>query len=78
MEIENDNHGALAIARSTKSVRRTRHIELTKFYIQEMVKAGVFWPVYVKTTDLVADMLTKGLNRIKFEGFRDKILTRLH
>ena len=78
MPIENDNQGALAIARSSKSVRRTRHIELNKFYVQDMVRVGVFWPVYVQTSDLSADMLTKGLPRVKFQKFRDEILYKFN
>ena len=42
-------------------------------YIKDMVQRGVVKLQYVATDELIADVLTKPLVRVKFEYFREKL-----
>ncbi len=58
--------------------QRTKHIQVKYHYVRELVRARIIEIDYKKTHEQVADILTKGLAKTKFEGFRaDLGLTRL-
>lgn len=40
---------------------RTKHIEFDGHFISEKIVAGMLAPIYVKTTDQLADLFTKTL-----------------
>jgi hypothetical protein len=52
---------------------RSKHIEIRYHYIRDMVQRGALKLQYISTDELVADVLTKPLSRVKFEYFRDKL-----
>jgi len=49
---------------------RTKHIEVHYHYIREKVLEEEIEMVPTKTEEQIADILTKGLHKIKFEKFR--------
>ena len=74
MEIEpktvklfNDNQGAIKMAYSSASVKRIKHIKLRYFHIRECLENEEFELHYTPTEENLADGLSKGLRRIKFE-----------
>ena len=74
MVVLEDNQAAIAIASGPVSSTRTRHMLIRAHYIRDLVAKGYVKVVYCPTVDMVADIFTKPLDRIKFERFRDMLL----
>ena len=66
-----DNQGAMCLARNPKDHSRTKHIDVKYHYIREAVEKEVIRVSYLPTAEMVADALTKGLAKPKFEKFRE-------
>lgn len=52
---------------------RTKHIEVHYHYIREKVLEGEIIMVPTKTEEQTADIVTKSLNKAKFEKFRETL-----
>ena len=52
---------------------KSKHIEIKYHYIRDMVQRGAVKLQYVATEELISDVLTKPLARVKFEYFREKL-----
>ena len=52
---------------------KLKHIEIKYHYIRDVVQRGVVKLLYVATEEQIADVLTKPLDRVKFEYFREKL-----
>ena len=74
MNLYNDNQAALSIAGDLSSVNRTKHIELKYFYIQDLVEKKKIKINFLRTENMIADLLTKALDKNKFQRFRNMIL----
>ena len=51
---------------------KSKHIKIKYHYIMDMVQRGAVKLLYVVTEEHIADVLTKPLDRLKFEYFREK------
>ena len=71
-----DNQGAIALAKSESHNRRTRHINVRYHYIRQCVEQGIIAPQFTPTTEMLADGLTKALDRQKFATFVSPIGVR--
>jgi len=67
--IRGDNTGALILAKHPSAHSRTKLIGVHYHYTRERVAEGVLELRWVKTDDMVADVFTKGLGRVKHELF---------
>ena len=65
-----DNTAAKALANNSAVNRRNKHIDVRFHYTRQVVQEGSLKPEYCSTEDMVADMLTKPLGRIKLQKFR--------
>ena len=65
-----DNQGAIALTKNPKTHSRTKHIDIKYHYIREAVDKKDIELVYCPTDKMVADILTKGLPRPKFDELR--------
>ena len=65
-----DNQGAMALSKNPKNHSRTKHIDVKYHYVRESVDNGTIAVEYCPTAEMVADTLTKGLAKPKFEKFR--------
>ena len=52
---------------------KSKHIKIKYHYIRDMVQRGVVKLQYVVTEEQIADVLTKPLEKVKFEYFREKL-----
>lgn len=52
---------------------RTKHVKLDPYYIKEKVESAIMNLIYTPIHLHVADILTKALSRIKFEGLKSKL-----
>jgi len=65
-----DNQGTIALAKNPKSHSRTKHIDIKYHYVREAVEEKNIKLVYCSTEGMIADILTKGLPKPKFEQLR--------
>ena len=65
-----DSDSGIKLAQNESINNRNKHIDITYHFIREVVSRGEIALKYVPTSEMVADMLTKPLGRIKFEKFR--------
>ena len=65
--IYEDNEAAEALACNEIMTKRSRFIDARFHYVREMVAEGEISVQRCATTDMVADLFTKGLPRVTFE-----------
>ena len=65
-----DNQSAIKLIKSGQMNRRSKHIDVRYYFISEVFDQGLFRLEYCPTNEQVADILTKPLQKQKFEGFR--------
>jgi hypothetical protein len=63
MTILTDSQGAMALAKNPEHHQRSKHIDIRYHFIREQVAQGAIDLVYIPTTDMAADQLTKPLSR---------------
>jgi hypothetical protein len=69
-----DNLGVVSIANSGTDYKgRMRHLDVSHFYIQELVRNGEILVVHVPSEEQVADILTKPLQKLHFLELREKL-----
>lgn len=66
-----DNQGAIVWGR--EGIRHAKHVEIRRNYVLELIRDNVVQMKYCDTAHMAADVLTKGLQRIKFERNRKMI-----
>jgi hypothetical protein len=69
--IHEDNNGAIELSKNAKFHNRTKHIDIAYHFTRERVASNELSVTHCSTEEMVADIMTKGLGRIKFEKFRD-------
>ena len=62
-----DSQSAIKLAKNPTFHARSKHIDVRYHYIREVLKDDMFELIYVPTENQIADMMTKGLPRIKHE-----------
>jgi hypothetical protein len=68
-----DNLSSIRLAENPVFHARTKHIEVHYHYIREKVIEGDIIMVPTKIEEQTADILTKSLNKAKFEKFRESL-----
>lgn len=68
-----DNQSCIKMLESEKFNQRTKHIETKYHFICDLKKDRTIEVEYCPTEDMIADMLTKPLNKIKLQKFRESI-----
>lgn len=65
VKLYSDNQGAQKIARNPVYHSRTKHIDVRHHFIRELVEENKIHLEYLRTEEMVADILTKALNKGK-------------
>ena len=68
-----DNQGGIFLAINPAHDRRVKHVDIRYHFIREYVEGKRVTIVYISTNDMIADILTKPLGRVKFEYFRERL-----
>lgn len=61
-----DNQGCISIAKNPENNRRVKHIDVKYRFISECIKDKILKIEYIDSKSQMADILTKGLNRVQF------------
>lgn len=72
--IHEDNNGCIDLAKNPVHHSRTKHIDVQHHFIREKVASGEIQITRVSTSDQIADLFTKALDREKFTTLCSKIL----
>ncbi|GAX78795.1 hypothetical protein CEUSTIGMA_g6232.t1, partial [Chlamydomonas eustigma] len=70
VDIRGDNQSTLAVISNPISSDKTKHIDTIHHFTRERVEMGEVKFSYCSTEEMVADILTKALERNKLEKFR--------
>ena len=68
-----DNQGAIALTKNPHLHERSKHIDICYHFIRDLVEQGKLEVTYVPSADMVADGMTKPLQRVAFEKFRNQL-----
>ena len=66
-----DNQGAIEIAKNPKFHNRTKHVDIAFHFIRERIASSEIQVVYCPKRDMLADIMTKGLSKERFEKLRN-------
>jgi len=62
-----DNQGAIKLSKNPQHHNRTKHIDVRYHFIRKCNQDGLIELAYIPTTEMVADILTKALPRVKHD-----------
>ena len=65
-----DNQSTIKISTNNIFSNRTKHIDVRFHFIRELISNNQIKLIYCSTNDMIADALTKSLQKIKFNHFR--------
>jgi hypothetical protein len=73
VELKVDNKSAIALAKNPVFHERSKHIDIRYHFIRDCLEEGSISTSFIKTSDQLADILTKSLGRMKFQELRARI-----
>jgi hypothetical protein len=69
--IYDDNQGAIALAENPVHHQRSKHIDIKYHFIRDICMKGKINVVYLSTEEMVADIFTKPVSKVKLIKFKD-------
>ena len=67
-----DNQSTIAMAKNPQFHGRAKHIDIRHHFVREQLAHGTIQLEYCPTTEMTADIFTKGLNGERFKNLREK------
>ena len=68
-----DNKGVINYANNAQFSQRTKHIDIKHHFIRDHIEKGEIRLAYVASEANIADILTKSLDKARFEKLRELI-----
>ena len=65
-----DNQGAITLTENAYLNERSKYVDIYYYFIRDFAKKGDLRVDYIPTGDIVADGITKLLERVTFEKFK--------
>ncbi|PPR03037.1 hypothetical protein CVT24_012297 [Panaeolus cyanescens] len=65
-----DNQGAIALSENPVYHARTKHIDIHFHFVRQSITTGDVKVEHIRTANMIADIFTKPLARVKFDEFR--------
>ena len=69
--IYEDNVGAIELSYNAKFHNSTKHIDIAHHFVRERVELKDIDVIHCPSSDMVADIMTKGVTKVQFEKSRD-------
>ena len=66
-----DNLSSMSVAKNPEHYGQMKHLDLWFYWLRDEVGRGTIEPMYMKTEDMPADLLTKSLPKPQVEKLRD-------
>jgi hypothetical protein len=73
VEMRGDNQGALALVKNPHLHERSKHIDICYHFIRDLAEKGKLNVEFISTAEMVADGMTKPLQRVAFERFKAQL-----
>jgi hypothetical protein len=73
VELKVDSKSALALAKNPVFHERSKNIRIKYHFIRDCSEDGSIKASHITTTDQLADILTKSLEKSKFQEMRERI-----
>ena len=70
VQILRDNQGAIALVKNPHLYERSKHIDICYHFVRDLAEQGKLKVTYIPTFDMVADGMTKPLQRVAFKKFK--------
>jgi hypothetical protein len=74
VKLYGDNQGAIALTRNPHIHERSKHIDICYHFIRALVEKELVDVEYVPTMEMVADGMTKPLERVAFDRFKRQLV----
>jgi hypothetical protein len=71
VQIKGDNQGALALVKNPHLHERSKHIDIQYHHIRDLEEKKKITVSYIPTTEMIADGMTKPLDRTAFLRFKE-------
>ena len=68
-----DNRSAISVAKNPEHHGRLKHLDLRFYWLRDVVEAGTIKVVHIPTSEMPADVLTKGLVGVKVNIGREML-----
>lgn len=72
--VHEDNQGTIALAKNPINRRRCKHIDISYHFIRSIVSEGRVTLMYCSTDNMIADVMTKPVNKLKLDRFAGALL----
>ena len=69
-KILGDNQGAIALCKDPVNRQRCKHIDIKYHFIRDALHKKKIEIIYCPTTDMIADIMTKPMTKLKLERFK--------
>ncbi|KAI0992075.1 hypothetical protein K3495_g16111 [Podosphaera aphanis] len=73
VQMYGDNQGALALVKNPHLHERSKHIDICYHFVRDLAEKGKLVIDYIPTSEMIADGLTKPLQRVAFERFKEQL-----
>ena len=70
ISIYEDNQGAIELSKNPKFHNRTKHIDVAYHFVRERISSKEISVTYCLSSEMLADIMTKGLTTVSFQKFR--------
>jgi hypothetical protein len=64
-----DNQGSIKLAENDSTSKRTKHIDIRYHFTKNAILEGKITLKHCSTTEMVANMMTKALGKVKLDEF---------
>lgn len=75
IELNIDNQSAIALIKNGIVNKRSKHIDVKFRFLHELIKDGDVKMKYCSTNKQLDEIFTKPLSRVKFNKFKEQLLT---
>ncbi|KAI1006197.1 hypothetical protein K3495_g2020 [Podosphaera aphanis] len=73
VQMYGDNQGALALVKNPHLYERSKHIEICYHFVRDLSEKKKLVIDYIPTSEIIADGMTKPLQIVAFERFKEQI-----